>query len=90
VAVIPVVRQRVPMLDALTLEDRTRPAPADVGRAPIRSHFTERELWFGLAAGPSVLRPQSARPRPRSRARDPRATPVRPRATLVRPRSMIS
>jgi len=41
VAVITVSPQRVPMLDASTLEGRTRPALDDVGWVPIRLRYAE-------------------------------------------------
>ncbi|HEY5860363.1 MAG TPA: hypothetical protein VIX62_08780 [Actinomycetota bacterium] len=50
-AAINVIRQRVPMLDAPTLEDRTRPALGDVGRVPIRQRFAERTMSSYLGWG---------------------------------------
>lgn len=84
-AVLSVIRQRVPMLDAPTLEDRTRPALTDVGRVPIRGRFAERERWFALAmasSSPTVPRSRSGRPRAGRRPRVPRTAHVRPRSMI--------
>jgi hypothetical protein len=70
------------MLDAPTLEDRTRPALPDVGRVPIRNHFTEHDVSFGLALVSTGSTSRVDRLRLARRARIERRTRVRPRSMV--------
>ena len=61
-AVITVSPQRVPMLDASTLEGRTRPALDDVGWVPIRLRYAELDTTTSraMSGSPGGTRPSRA------------------------------